>query len=213
MCAQNSTLRSVTHCRVQLRAVSHCTELAFKIYRRSKMVSHCMESNSAQCDSARSFAESNFVFAALSLPWLRILNFFFKYTFNIATLPNIKKKHFKGQAYKKKFEYLRKNEFLRKTVLPCLSGAQVGAIHEKNRDRKSRDSFSLRWVTKILKKRGNFGNPAGYFFITVLVLKRGNFGNPAVYFWSQFWFWREATLVIQLAIFYHSSGSEERQLW
>ena len=30
-----------------------------------------------------------------------------------------------------KFEYLRENEFLRKTILACLSGAQVGSIHEK----------------------------------------------------------------------------------
>ena len=30
-----------------------------------------------------------------------------------------------------KFEYLRKNKFLRKTILACLSGAQMGSIHEK----------------------------------------------------------------------------------
>ena len=30
-----------------------------------------------------------------------------------------------------KFEYLRENEFLRKTILACLSGVQMGLIHEK----------------------------------------------------------------------------------
>ena len=30
-----------------------------------------------------------------------------------------------------KFEYLRENEFLRKTILACLSEAQMGSIHEK----------------------------------------------------------------------------------
>ena len=30
-----------------------------------------------------------------------------------------------------KFEYLRENEFLRKTILACLSGAQMGLICEK----------------------------------------------------------------------------------
>ena len=43
----------------------------------------------------------------------------------------------------KKFEYLRENEFLRKTILACLSGAQMGSIHEKNRGQKSRDTAPL----------------------------------------------------------------------
>ena len=30
------------------------------------------------------------------------------------------------------FEYLRENEFLSKTILACLSGAQMGSIYEKN---------------------------------------------------------------------------------
>ena len=30
-----------------------------------------------------------------------------------------------------KFENLRENEFVRKTILTCLSGAQMGLIHEK----------------------------------------------------------------------------------
>ena len=42
-----------------------------------------------------------------------------------------------------KFEYLRENEFLRKTILACLSGAQMGLINEKNRVRKSRDTAPL----------------------------------------------------------------------
>ena len=42
-----------------------------------------------------------------------------------------------------KFEYLCENEFLRKTILACLSGAQMGSIHEKNRGRKSRDNAPL----------------------------------------------------------------------
>ena len=42
-----------------------------------------------------------------------------------------------------KFEYLRKNEFLRKTVLACLSGAQMGSIYEKNWGRKSRDTATF----------------------------------------------------------------------
>ena len=43
-----------------------------------------------------------------------------------------------------KIEYLRENEFLRKTILACLSGAQMGSIHEKNRGRKSRDTAPLK---------------------------------------------------------------------
>ena len=43
-----------------------------------------------------------------------------------------------------KFEYLRKNEFLRKTILACLSGDQMGLINEKNRGQKSRDTAPLR---------------------------------------------------------------------
>ena len=42
-----------------------------------------------------------------------------------------------------KFEYLHENEFLRKTILACLSGAQVELINEKNRVRKSRDTAPL----------------------------------------------------------------------
>ena len=30
-----------------------------------------------------------------------------------------------------KFEYLRNNKFLRKPILACLSGAQIGSIYEK----------------------------------------------------------------------------------
>ena len=36
-----------------------------------------------------------------------------------------------------KFEYLRENEFLRKTILACLSGAQMGSIHENKRSKIS----------------------------------------------------------------------------
>ena len=43
-----------------------------------------------------------------------------------------------------KFEYLPESEFLRKTILACLSGAQMGPIHEKNRGRKSRDTAPLK---------------------------------------------------------------------
>ena len=43
-----------------------------------------------------------------------------------------------------KFEYLRKNEFLRKTILACLSGDQMGSINEKNRGQKSRDTAPLK---------------------------------------------------------------------
>ena len=42
-----------------------------------------------------------------------------------------------------KFEYLRENEFLRKTILACLSGDQMGSINEKNRGQKSRDTAPL----------------------------------------------------------------------
>ena len=41
------------------------------------------------------------------------------------------------------FEYLRENKFLSKTILACLSGAQMSLIHEKNRGRKSCDTASL----------------------------------------------------------------------
>ena len=86
--AQSLTLRSVTLCRVRLPAVSHCAELTIKIYHRSKMVSHCGESDSAVCDTVRSFAKSNLVFAALSLPWLRILKKFKIYVYycNISSI-------------------------------------------------------------------------------------------------------------------------------
>ena len=42
-----------------------------------------------------------------------------------------------------KFEYLHENEFLRKTISACLSGAQMSSIHEK-RGRKSRDTAPLK---------------------------------------------------------------------
>ena len=42
-----------------------------------------------------------------------------------------------------KFEYLRENKFLRKTILACFSGAQMGLINEKNWVRKSRDTAPL----------------------------------------------------------------------
>ena len=52
------------------------------------------------------------------------------------------------------FEYFRENKFLRKTLLACLSGAQMGSIHsllqeknmkkkKKNRGQKSRDTALL----------------------------------------------------------------------
>ena len=40
-------------------------------------------------------------------------------------------------------EYLRENEFLRKTILTCLSGAQMGSNYEKYRGQKSRDTAPL----------------------------------------------------------------------
>ena len=40
-------------------------------------------------------------------------------------------------------EYLRENEFLRKIILACLSKAQMGSIHEKNRGQKSRETAPL----------------------------------------------------------------------
>ena len=43
-----------------------------------------------------------------------------------------------------KFEFLRENEYLRKTNLACLSGAQMDSIHEKNSGRKSCDTAPLR---------------------------------------------------------------------
>ena len=46
------------------------------------------------------------------------------------------------------FEYLRENELLRKTMLVCLPGAQMGSIHEKNRGRKSRETAPLRTVQR-----------------------------------------------------------------
>ena len=47
-----------------------------------------------------------------------------------------------------KLEYLCENEFLRKTILACLSGAQMGSIN-KNRGRKSRDSAPLKKSTDL----------------------------------------------------------------
>ena len=40
-------------------------------------------------------------------------------------------------------KYLHENEFLRKHILTCLSGAQMGLIHEKNA-KKSRDTATLK---------------------------------------------------------------------
>ena len=46
-------------------------------------------------------------------------------------------------------EYLRENEHFSKTILACLSGAQVDWIHEKNA-KKSRDSATLKERKKTL---------------------------------------------------------------
>ena len=43
---------------------------------------------------------------------------------------------FRGNI-REKFEYLRENEFFRKTVLACLSEDQMGLIHEKKRSKIS----------------------------------------------------------------------------
>ena len=61
-----------------------------------------------------------------------------------------------------KFEYLRENEFLSKTILACLSGAQMGSIHEKNRVRKSRDTASLMIST----------STGTYFYTLIKILGR-----------------------------------------
>ena len=42
------------------------------------------------------------------------------------------------------FEYLGEIETEFKNTLACLSGAQMGLIHEKNGGRKSRDTLPLR---------------------------------------------------------------------
>ena len=39
--------------------------------------------------------------------------------------------------------FLRENEFLRKTILACLSGDQMGLKMKKNRGQKSRDTAPL----------------------------------------------------------------------
>ena len=41
-------------------------------------------------------------------------------------------------------EYLRENEFLSKTILACISRAQMASIHEIKNDKKSRDTAPLR---------------------------------------------------------------------
>ena len=44
-----------------------------------------------------------------------------------------------------KFEYLRENDFLRETILTCLSGAKLGWINEiKKMLKKSRDTATLK---------------------------------------------------------------------
>ena len=50
-----------------------------------------------------------------------------------------------------KFEYLRENEFLRKTIVACLSGAQMGLINEKNRVRKSCDTAPLKERKRMMR--------------------------------------------------------------
>ena len=52
--APSQTPRSITLRRVRLRAVSHCAESGNWNVRKSKIVSHCAESDSAQCDTAQS---------------------------------------------------------------------------------------------------------------------------------------------------------------
>ena len=39
-------------------------------------------------------------------------------------------------------EYLRENEFFSETILDCLSGTQMGSIHEKINHKKSHDTAS-----------------------------------------------------------------------
>ena len=63
------------------------------------------------------------------------------------------------------FEYLREKEFLRKTSLVCLTGAQMGSIHEKNRGQQSRDTTPLRFVNYCPQASGQtikFAAGSGY---------------------------------------------------
>ena len=46
--------------------------------------------------------------------------------------------------------YLRKNEFLSKTILACLSGAHMASIHEIKKCKKSRDTVPLSRILYIL---------------------------------------------------------------
>ena len=50
-----------------------------------------------------------------------------------------------------KFEYLHENEFLRKTILACLSGDHMCSIIEKNRGQKSRNTAPLSLNLKLRK--------------------------------------------------------------
>ena len=47
-----------------------------------------------------------------------------------------------NKVFSNLIKYLGKNEFLRKTILACLLGAQMDSIHEKNRGRNSCDILS-----------------------------------------------------------------------
>ena len=47
------------------------------------------------------------------------------------------------EFFELKFEYLRKNEFFSKTILNCLSGAQVGWIHRIKKRQQSGDTATL----------------------------------------------------------------------
>ena len=67
-----------------------------------------------------------------------------------------------------KFEYLLKNEFLRKTILACSSGAQMGSINKKGR--KSCDTAPLNqrfWQAEIvalkIPSHKYFYNLLGFF--------------------------------------------------
>ena len=81
----------------------------------------CEISDSALTNTARSFVDTYFVFAGLSLPW----------AFLWASLPkNVDSAMTNESNFSKlNFEYLCKNKLFSQTIEACLSRAHAGGIH------------------------------------------------------------------------------------
>ena len=66
-----------------------------------------------------------------------------------------------------KFEYFRKNEFLRKTILACLFGAQMGWFNEIKKFKKPRDTTTLK-CSNFHSEAPEFSFPGYQLFFSVI---------------------------------------------